>query len=369
VITERIISILALLLLEKLRMRRLGIKLIGISNLFLVCFIPHAVFAQQISKTMPAPKQDVAELECSANLQSTVDEDKARLTGKLMAELNNRQDWFLTGDKQKLKACYIDNQAALELAENQGAMLIDIRDATAYAKLKIPGSINIPAKLLKSKAFLKSKTIILFDNGIHYAQQEKLCQQLRDSGFKSVQILKGGLLGWHYDLMPLQGNRLAFGVLEEISPEFFYTEKAYAHWMLVDISSGAVETKPVIALPLGEAFFKDPLVQKKWLLKLQKIAADKAKYIGEHPIVLLIDQQGKRSEKLLTVLRQGRFIVGADDNTVKSLLQGEKVVGRQGMIITRLKKGIAGYEQFLRNRLAMLSYQSVLNKNRGCGKR
>ena len=75
--------------------------------------------------------------------------------------------------------------------------------------------------------------------------------------------------------------------------------------------------------------------------------ANKAKAIGEQPIVLLIDKQGIRSEQLLAIIRRKKLA---------------------GIVVSRLKDGLAGYGHFLRNRLAMLSYQPVLNKNRGCGK-
>ena len=79
-----------------------------------------------------------------------------------------------------------------KLKEKRELVLVDVRDAKDFNSCRIRGSINIPAFALSKKTFLKSKSLVLVNEGFRYSKLEQACQRLKDSGFHNVSILIGG---------------------------------------------------------------------------------------------------------------------------------------------------------------------------------
>lgn len=87
----------------------------------------------------------------------------------------------------------------------ENAVLIDLRDATAFREGHIQGAINMPAKDWSSHEKkinrYKSKPVILVDaNG---QQSNKMVSTLRQQGLEDVQVLGGGLTAWRTAKLPL----------------------------------------------------------------------------------------------------------------------------------------------------------------------
>jgi rhodanese-related sulfurtransferase len=82
-----------------------------------------------------------------------------------------------------------------KLKEKREIILIDVRNSKKFEKFRIPGSINIPLFAIKTKTFLKSKPLVLINEGYSYSQLEQECMILRNSGFKAS-ILDGGIYYW-----------------------------------------------------------------------------------------------------------------------------------------------------------------------------
>jgi rhodanese-related sulfurtransferase len=121
------------------------------------------------------------------------------------------------------------------LKEKDRATLVDTRDADEFQKLRIPGSINIPLHTIKSKTFLKSKHLVLIDQGHSYFRLEKECRRLRESGFR-VSILDGGLSSWSQQGGALEGSTLEQKMLSKISFQAFHTERNYENWVVLNMS-------------------------------------------------------------------------------------------------------------------------------------
>ncbi|MCK4823253.1 rhodanese-like domain-containing protein, partial [bacterium] len=113
--------------------------------------------------------------------------------------------------------------------------LVDVRNRDDFKKSSIPGSINIPLFAIKTKAFLKSKSLILINEGYNYCQLERECERLRKSGF-SVWLLNGGLNYWRKKGAPLMGDPFAQKELNKIPPAVFFAEKDYENWIVIDVS-------------------------------------------------------------------------------------------------------------------------------------
>jgi len=91
---------------------------------------------------------------------------------------------------------------------NNGATVVDIRDAARFAGGHIVDAVNIaPAELVKGeegKIKKKRAVVVVCDNGTESLQ---CARKLRVAGFDGAFSLSGGLEGWQRDNQPLVGAR------------------------------------------------------------------------------------------------------------------------------------------------------------------
>jgi len=91
---------------------------------------------------------------------------------------------------------------------NQGATVVDVRDAAKFDSGHIVDAINVPAAELtaKAEARLKKKRPVLLvcDTGNSSA---RLVAPLRQAGFENTWSLDGGLAGWARDNLPVVASR------------------------------------------------------------------------------------------------------------------------------------------------------------------
>ena len=91
---------------------------------------------------------------------------------------------------------------AVNLANREHAVFVDVRPADAYRAGAIPSARNLPAAEFEQKAATlpRNKPLILVcDNGRDAA---KLADTLRKSNTENVYSLAGGMTAWKADGMP-----------------------------------------------------------------------------------------------------------------------------------------------------------------------
>ena len=90
---------------------------------------------------------------------------------------------------------------------NQGATVLDIREQEKFAKGHIVDSRNIGESELRDSELekLKKKKAVLLvcDNGLKSA---KCAADLRKGGFESVFSLKGGIMSWQQENLPVTAD-------------------------------------------------------------------------------------------------------------------------------------------------------------------
>ena len=94
---------------------------------------------------------------------------------------------------------------ATEMINHDEAVVIDVRPAADYAKGHIINAINIPASNLQTQKkqmekYKKKKIIMSCRSG---AQSAAACKQLGKQGFENVYNLKGGILNWQSENLPV----------------------------------------------------------------------------------------------------------------------------------------------------------------------
>ncbi len=119
---------------------------------------------------------------------------------------------------------------------DSGIQLVDVRPEGVFAEVRIPGSFNIPLFALKTKAFLKSKQVVVAGDGRSCEELQRACRELRALGF-DANILFGGINHWRQAGGLVQGDYFKMEELKFVSPETFYANRFCGKWIVVDATS------------------------------------------------------------------------------------------------------------------------------------
>ena len=122
-----------------------------------------------------------------------------------------------------------------KLSQNPKPILIDVRRPEEFEKFRIPDSINIPLHAIKTKPFLKDKSIVLLNEGFLYTPLAEEAIKLKKIGY-SVSILYGGLNAWHKSKGEIQGNVFWIEEINRVSPQMFHQEKTSGSHRIIYIS-------------------------------------------------------------------------------------------------------------------------------------
>jgi rhodanese-related sulfurtransferase len=191
-----------------------------------------------------------------------------------------------------------------KLKQKQRITLVDIRSSREFERLNIPGSINIPLHAVKTKAFLKSSSIVLVNKGYGYARLEAECGRLKTHGFK-VSILDGGIPAWHRKKAGLVGDLWALQEMKNISPQTFFKEKNFVNGLVIDISSNrSPGSKKLIPFAERMPLSSDPDGSVAELQTALKRFQNKAFFS-----VLVVDQNGDGYANVRRILEK----IGTND--------------------------------------------------------
>jgi rhodanese-related sulfurtransferase len=116
--------------------------------------------------------------------------------------------------------------------------LIDVRARAKFEQYHIAGSLNIPLHAIQSKGYLKSKPVVLVNEGFVIGPLAETCRALNQSGFKAA-VLAGGLMAWKHKGGKLIGDPFAQNQMNHITPLIFDREKASGGLLIVDASGPA----------------------------------------------------------------------------------------------------------------------------------
>lgn len=109
-------------------------------------------------------------------------------------------------------------------------VLVDTRSPAQFRVARIPGAWNLPLYTVKTKAFFKSRRLVLFNEGHDPAPLLGECERLRGLGFGRAQVLEGGLRAWGRAGGDLIGENTNLTGWARITPEQFYDSRATVSW-------------------------------------------------------------------------------------------------------------------------------------------
>jgi len=225
-----------------------------------------------------------------------------------------------------------------KLKQKQKITLVDVRNPEDFARLHIPGSLNIPLYAVKTKFFLKSFIIVLINEGFNYSPLESECRQLKDLGFKAF-ILDGGLPAWKRKANRLAGDLFALEEMQTVSPHVFFQEKDCENTLVIDISPVQMEISRQL-MPYSK-HLPVPADLAEWTRKLDRI-------ITSH-----------KNQSFLSILVFNETGDGYD--------RANKILAGLGVNAFYLQSGVTGYKRYLED--LMLSWSprdSRIKTNRKC---
>lgn len=88
----------------------------------------------------------------------------------------------------------IDTNRALELINEEGTVIIDVRSNAEYLEGHVEGAVNIPLDTINEIDYDKDTTIILYcATGVRSLEAAK---KLNGMGYTHIYNLDGGLINW-----------------------------------------------------------------------------------------------------------------------------------------------------------------------------
>lgn len=213
------------------------------------------------------------------------------------------------------------------LNKGEDLVLVDVRSSDKFQKFRIPGSMNIPLYTLKTKGFLKSKSLILINEGYGYRGLEQECEKLKNLGFQSVRILYGGLNYWRDTNGQLEGDFFDIDAIGEISPAKYFVDRDYDDWVVIDVSQPGDKTGREL-IP-GMTNIPCSGNGEKFLLKFEQVIHNQDTPLLTY--VLIVNGAGQNYGKIKQVIKTGKNIFN----------------------IFYLKGGLAAYRKYLKNQQSL----------------
>lgn len=173
--------------------------------------------------------------------------------------------------------CAIEVGAAVSMLSKPNVVLVEMRSRVDYDAYHVDGSLNLQTSELKSKSYLKGRSLLLLGSGKGEHEHYTACAELKAAGFKSVRVLRGGMLAWLKERRPVVGSAPEATQLSTLSPAELFHEMANSHNLI--LSSASVGTPNALAgravtLPRATATtMKDTVARHKKVSKNAPLAS------------------------------------------------------------------------------------------------
>lgn len=114
---------------------------------------------------------------------------------------------------------------------------VDVRSPEAYELARIPSSLQIPLFAVKTKGFLRTRPVVLVDEGFGSSALEEACRKLRAEGFRQASIWYGGMNAWQRLGGRLEGS--ARSELGHVPPAAVREMDGANDWLVVAVGEEA----------------------------------------------------------------------------------------------------------------------------------
>lgn len=150
--------------------------------------------------------------------------------------------------------CALPASAAASFLQKSGATVIDTRHESEFARFHIANAMHADAASVRLKAYLRDKPLLLVGDGKSDRELYGACSRLRAQGFKSVQVLMGGMAGYLARELPVSG-RGAPDAFEsaQLDPAQLWAQSQFPESLVVVVNSPATAEALPLAFRLADA--------------------------------------------------------------------------------------------------------------------
>jgi rhodanese-related sulfurtransferase len=139
-------------------------------------------------------------------------------------------------------SCPIEPREAAHLLKSSNAVLIDTRRSVDFVNFHIDGAMNLNPAEVRSKSFLRSKSVVLIGNGIGERELYIECSRLKSNGFKQTRVLQGGMPAWLASGLDVNGQPPNPEQLARLTPSDLLIESQFeANLILVEAGQEAIQ--------------------------------------------------------------------------------------------------------------------------------
>lgn len=132
-------------------------------------------------------------------------------------------------------SCAVEAKDVLALSKSHEVILADLRLGIEFASYHIQDALQLSLAELRNKPYWRSKHVILIGSGKAEAEVYSVCAQLKQVGYKKVQVLHGGMLQWLRQDLPVTGNPPLSALSGRLSAvEFWQESRNPANLLLLD---------------------------------------------------------------------------------------------------------------------------------------
>lgn len=182
-----------------------------------------------------------------------------------------------------------------KLLSRPDTQVVDLRLPAEFTAFHINGAVNLRAEEMHIKPYWKNKAIVLVGDGKGEADLYRECRRLKQSGYKDVRVMRGGMAGWIGYAQPVVGTAPSASSLTGLSAVDLWREvQSDGSVVLIDPALSAIK----------------PLIGGKVLSKMEVAAfsstmAQVVKRRKEQPVsgIVLVTKPGA-DERLVARLQQ-----------------------------------------------------------------
>lgn len=185
--------------------------------------IPSVIVAETIQGVV-----DSSNLSCQLNAPTSLS-----IPSEAPIQSIPKRQTTISGLQRQRERCRKPVLSIRRLLRSNHAQLVDVRRPESYRQSHLRGSINIPEYQIKTKAFLKERSLVLVGKGHDDSRLFESCISLLQDGFKGVVVLEGGVQGWR-ETLGGGGSESSEWVLPTINAREAFSALQHEEWVLVE---------------------------------------------------------------------------------------------------------------------------------------
>lgn len=150
--------------------------------------------------------------------------------------------------------CALPVSGVAAFLQKPGAVVVDTRQESPFAQFHLASAMRMDAASLRLKSYLKDKPVLLVGDGKGERELYAACGALKTQGFRTVQVLHGGMPAYLARELPVVGSSLPATVdLVRLDAAEVWAESQFVQNLVLTAgSSKTAELLKGFATPVGD---------------------------------------------------------------------------------------------------------------------